>query len=107
MPEGNSALFIHRTDSNRVLFLAIAAAPQEPLVALSGLGVLHLVNRDRPALHAAGSIAPALLLKELDGGKFIRACKWDFFNHIRLREVMSWPRFLHALNLILNASCVK
>jgi hypothetical protein len=71
-----------------VLLFAIPAAPQEPLAALSGLGVLHLVDFDAATLHTARRISPPLLLKEFDRCQFIRASQWNLCDDGRFGEIV-------------------
>lgn len=101
MPKRNPALFVHCADSHRVLLFAVTAAPQEPLIALAGLGILHFVDFDRAALDAAGSIAPTQALEQFDGGKLIGARRWNVFDNRGFREIVTV--FLHASNFILSA----
>ena len=88
MLHGNAALFVDGPDPNGVLLFAIAAAPQETAVALSGLSVRHFVDVNASALHTAGIGSPPLRLEEFDGGKFIRAGQWDLFDNIRFCETV-------------------
>ena len=88
-----TAFFIDRIDSDGVLFLAIPTAPQEPLVALASCRILHLIDVHRAALHTAGSIAPTLKFKELDGRRFVAARQGNVFNNRRFREIV--PLLVH------------
>jgi hypothetical protein len=102
MPQGNSALFIDRTNSNGVLLFAIAAPPQEPLVTLSRFRIGHFVDFDAATLYASGRIAPPLEFKELHSRQFVRAGGWNLLYHFRLREVVAV--FLHVFNFVPNAT---
>src|SRR5665213_3850889 len=99
--QGKAGFLIDGADPHGVLFLAIIAKPQKPLIPFASLAVHHLVDVDRSAMSAALAIGPALLLKEFDGGGFVGASKWDFLDDFRLAVFVF--AFLHASNFILNA----
>lgn len=82
-------LLIYRPDPYGVLLFAIPATPQEPLAALSGFGVFHLVHVHRTALHAARCIAPTLEFKELNSRNFVTARQRNVLDDRRFREIMS------------------
>ncbi|HEY4742642.1 MAG TPA: hypothetical protein VIH76_18745 [Candidatus Acidoferrales bacterium] len=82
MPKFNPGLFVNRTDANGVLLLTILTTPQEALIPLARLGIDHLVNGNRAAMDASGSLTPPLTLYEFDGGQFVRASQWDFLDNI-------------------------
>jgi hypothetical protein len=92
VPQFDSGFLVHSADPNGVLFLAISTTPQETAISLTSLCIGHLVDFDAAALHASGRVAPTLLLKELDSSRFIAAGEWDFFDDIRVRQVVA---FLH------------
>jgi hypothetical protein len=68
MPKFNPRFLIDRTDADRVLLLAIPAAPQVTAVSFARFGVGHLVHIYTPAMHTARIRAPTLLLQKLDSG---------------------------------------
>ena len=72
----NAAFFKHRASANRVLLLAILAAPTVVQLTRSGLAVLHLVDIDRVAARAGRKTAPALQFHELNRGLLVRTCLW-------------------------------
>jgi hypothetical protein len=69
----DSRFFIDRANPNRVLFLAIMAAPQIPRVALACLCVGHSIDIHGAAFDTGGSVAPSLFLKKLHGCIFVAA----------------------------------
>jgi hypothetical protein len=86
--QGQAAFLIYRTDADGVLLFAIPATPQIPLAAFASLGILHLVDSDRAALHTAGSIAPTLVFKELHCRVFISTGYWYLCDCDGFRDVM-------------------
>lgn len=76
---------IHSANADGVLPFAITATPQEPFVALSGLSVNHFININTSAMHTARVNTPALLLKELHCGQFVRTCQRNPADDCRFR----------------------
>ena len=71
MAKLNTRFLIHGSNADRVLFFAVATAPQITPITLAGLCVCHLVDFDATALDTRWRIAPALLFKELDRRQFV------------------------------------
>ena len=107
MPQFNSGFFIHRANANRVLQLAIEAAPQESSIPLASLGVLHLVDMNATAMHTARIRAPAHTLQKLDCGEFIGTSQGNLLDDWRARQLMFAILFCHDSIMLLSASCVK
>ena len=99
----DAGFLINRADANGELFLAVVATPQVAPITFASLCIPHLVDCDTATLDARGRVSPALLFEELYSGGFIRARKWNFFDDIRLREVMS---FFHKL-ISYIAQCLR
>ena len=77
MAKWNSAVFHDRADAHGVLLLTAVALPQEPLVALAGLAIRHLVNVGVTATQTArAGFAPAQRFDELNCRKFIGTRFW-------------------------------
>ena len=98
----DSAFFVHCTDSDRVLFLAIVTAPEIPGIAFARLGVFHLVHVLRLAMHTAGHTVPALCLQEFNGGKLVVADQRHLRNRCAFIQV-ALGCYLHGGNVILSA----
>jgi hypothetical protein len=77
MAQRNQALFEHRSDAYRVLFLAAFTHPKKALIALASLAILHSVHIGIAAARAAmAGFAPSLILEKLNRRNLIRARPW-------------------------------
>jgi hypothetical protein len=100
MPERNAAIFVDRTDANRVLFFAALAEPQKPLIALACGAILHFVNVGIATMRAVrSSISPTLRFKKLNCRSLIRAGAWKPSDDSSLCLSDFALSFCHASNL--------
>ena len=63
MTKRDAAFFVDGADADRILLVAIVAAPKEPLIPLARLSVHHLVHVYASAVNATRIVAPSKLFQ--------------------------------------------
>ena len=108
MAQRDTGFLENGPDPDCVLLLAIPAAPEVALVALSSLAVPHLIDGIEATMRTTGLIAPPLALHELNGNRLAAASRWEAGHDPALvRGDLSVGLLLHDLSVGQKAICVK